>query len=73
MNLQNSYWYFRGVIKPEICDRIIEMGKSKCTKLGQVNKKSPKELEDLNQKELDDLLKKEPFLNQLNYQCLISF
>jgi PKHD-type hydroxylase len=57
MNLENSYWYFRGAIKPEICDRIIAMGKAKCTKLGQVNQKSPKELEELSQEELDDLLK----------------
>ena len=42
MNLKHSYWYFKGVIKPEICDRIIAMGKRRCNKLGQVNKESPK-------------------------------
>ena len=57
MNLKNSYWYFKGVIRPEICDRIIAMGKRRCNKLGQVNKESPKEVEEYSQEELDNLLK----------------
>ncbi|BCV00284.1 MAG: hypothetical protein CM15mV34_0580 [Caudoviricetes sp.] len=54
---KNSYWYFKGVIRPEICDRIIAMGKRRCNKLGQVNKESPKEVEEYSQEELDNLLK----------------
>ena len=57
MNLKHSYWYFKGVIKPEICNRIIAMGKRRCNKLGQVNKESPKEVEEYSQEELDTLLK----------------
>ncbi len=34
MILDYSYWYFKGIIKPEICDRIVSIGKNKIPQLG---------------------------------------
>ena len=46
MNLKYTYWYFTGVIPPEVCDRIISIGKKEVPKLGQVNRKSSKDIEE---------------------------
>ena len=38
MILDYSYWYFKGVIKPEVCDRIINIGKDNIPQLGMTSK-----------------------------------
>lgn len=57
MNLNYTYWYFQGIIKPEICDRIINIGKDLNIKRGEVNREETKRIEEYSEEEMNDLLK----------------
>lgn len=57
MNLKYNYWYFKGAIKPEICDRIIKMGEQQSHSLGEVNRKSSKGIEDYTEEDYEALFK----------------
>ena len=55
MNLKYSYWYFTGVIPPEVCDRIIAIGKKEVPKLGQVNRRDAKTVDEYTDAEVEEL------------------
>ena len=57
MNLNYTYWYFQGIIKPEICNRIIDIGKDLNIKRGEVNREETKRIEEYSEEEMNDLLK----------------
>lgn len=57
MNLEYTYWYFEDAISPEICDRIIEIGKRKSLKLGETNRRESKGIDDYTEEDLEDLIK----------------
>ena len=59
MNLNYTYWYFQGIIKPEICDRIINIGKDLNIRQGEVNRSETKGTEEYSEEEMNDLLKVE--------------
>ena len=55
MNLKYNYWYFQGVIRPEICDRIIAIGNEKRPQLGQIDRVRKKKEEEFTDEEIKDL------------------
>ena len=57
MILDYSYWYFKGIIKPEVCDRIISIGKDKIPQLGMTSKYKYKEDGEYNEEDKQHVLK----------------
>lgn len=58
MNLEYRYWYFPGIISPEICDRIIEIGKNKVIQYGTTNDVNWDETGNYSKEDLDSILPK---------------
>ena len=57
MNLNYTYWYFQGIIKPEICNRIIALGKDLNINRGEVNRDESKGVDEYSAEDMNNLLK----------------
>ena len=67
MNLKYNYWYFQGVIRPEICDRIIAIGNEKRPQLGQIDRVRKKKEEEFTDEEGEWLEKYESFEDKFGH------